>query len=106
MAQITFIEHNGTRHTVEVPEGLSLMQGAVSHNVPGIDADCGGALTCGTCLVIVTAASAALVGPCSEHERQMLEMTVGDHPNARLSCQIVVSAEMNGLAVELPESQG
>ena len=106
MAQITFIEHDGTPHTVEVPDGTSLMQGAVSHNVPGIDADCGGAMSCGTCMVHIPPEWQEKTGACSDLEKQMLELSVGDPGNARLSCQMIVKPEWTGMCVNLPESQG
>lgn len=106
MAKITFIEHNGTAHTVDVPDGISLMQGAVSHNIPGIDADCGGAITCGTCTVCIPPDWREKTGACSPLEQQMLEFTVGDAGNFRLSCQLIASPELDGLCVNLPECQG
>ncbi|EPZ16288.1 hypothetical protein M622_13750 [Thauera terpenica 58Eu] len=106
MAKITFIEHCGTPHTVDVPEGTSLMQAAIGHNIPGIDADCGGAMTCGTCLVFVPPSWAEKLEARSEHERQMLEFSGKDAANARLSCQLIACPALDGLSVQIPESQG
>ncbi len=105
MASITFIEHNGTSHAVDIPDGTSLMQGATSHNVPGIEADCGGAMTCATCRVCVPADWMDRTGAVSEHEAQMLEFSGQGGENVRLSCQIIASPELDGLCVTLPESQ-
>jgi len=106
MARITFIQHNGTEHTVEINDGTSLMEGAISHNVPGIDADCGGAMSCGTCLVHVSPEWAVQTGTRCEHEQEMLEFSGRDGDNARLSCQIIVGPALDGLVVSLPEAQG
>lgn len=109
MASITFVEHDGTRHAVDIEEGQSLMQTAVDNGVPGIDADCGGDCACGTCHVIVshewlgTTGSAA--DSASEDERQMLELTPEKTDTSRLSCQITTSAAMDGMQIHLPEFQ-
>lgn len=105
MAKITFVEHNGTPHTIDVPDGTSLMQGAVSHNIPGIDADCGGAMTCGTCLVCVSPDWLKKTGERSDHEKQMLAFAGHDADNVRLSCQIIASPSLDGLSIQIPESQ-
>lgn|SRR5690606_884983 len=105
MARITFIEHNGTEHVTDIADGSSLMEGAVSHNIPGIDADCGGAMTCGTCLVHVNSDWLGRTGERCAHEQEMLEFSGRDAENARLSCQITVSLELDGLVVRLPEAQ-
>jgi len=106
MTTITFIEPSGVHHTLDVPEGTSLMQAAVGHNVRGIDADCGGSMTCGTCLVFVPPPWLARLGERSEHEKQMLEFSGQDAPNARLSCQLMACPALDGLQVQVPESQG
>jgi 2Fe-2S ferredoxin len=106
MAKVTYVEHNGTEHTVDVEAGQSVMQGAVSNGVPGIDADCGGAAACATCHVFVDEAWTSRVGPATdEHELSMLECAVDAGPASRLSCQIAVSEPLDGLVVHLPESQ-
>lgn len=106
MAKITFVAHCGTRHTIDVADGTSLMQAAVGNNVPGIDADCGGAMTCGTCLVMVPDQWLAQTGERTEYEKQMLEFSGRDAANARLSCQLVACAALDGLQVHVPEHQG
>lgn len=106
MANVTYIEHNGTRHDVEVEAGLSIMEGAVRNLVPGINADCGGACACATCHVFIEGPWRAKVGEASEMELAMLEVLDDRRDSSRLSCQIHISAELDGLVVELPEKQG
>jgi 2Fe-2S ferredoxin len=105
MPKITYIEHTGKEHTVEVPVGQSVMEGAVKHNVPGIDADCGGACACATCHVYVDEAWQGKTGEAGGMEQSMLDFANDTQPNSRLSCQIKVSAELDGLVVRLPKSQ-
>ena len=105
MARITYIEHDGTEHPIDVKPGLSVMEGAVKHNVPGIDADCGGACACATCHVYVDEAWRAKTGTPSAMEESMLDFAENVEPNSRLSCQIKVTDELDGLVVRMPESQ-
>ncbi|WP_409019614.1 2Fe-2S iron-sulfur cluster-binding protein [Brevundimonas vesicularis] len=105
MAKITYIEFNGTEHTVEVRNGLSVMEGAIRNNVPGIDADCGGACACATCHVYVDENFQDVTGRPSAMEESMLDFAENVEPNSRLSCQIRVSDDLDGLIVRLPESQ-
>ena len=105
MAKITYIEFDGTEHTVEVRNGLSVMEGAVKHNVPGIDADCGGACACATCHVYVDEAWREKTGSASAMEESMLDFAQNVQPNSRLSCQIRVSDALDGLVVRMPEDQ-
>ena len=105
MAKNTYLEHDGTEHTVEVKNGLSVMEGAIRNNIPGIDADCGGASACATCQVYVDEAFAAETGRPSAMEESMLDFAENVEPNSRLSCQIRVSDDLNGLIVRLPQSQ-
>ena len=105
MPKITYIEHDGTEHTVEVKKGLSVMEGAIRNNVPGIDADCGGACACATCHVYVDENFAAETGRPSAMEESMLDFAEEVEPNSRLSCQIRVSDALDGLVVRLPENQ-
>ena len=105
MPKVTYIEHNGTEHPVEVPVGLSVMRGAVNNNVPGIDADCGGECACATCHVYVDEAWREKVGSPSPMEEDMLDFGFDVRPNSRLSCQIKVSDELDGLVVSTPERQ-
>ena len=106
MALVTYIEHNGTPHPVQVRNGDSVMQGAVNHMIQGIVGECGGALACATCHCYVDDAWIGRVGPPSELEMQMLESAAEDKkPSSRLSCQITVRDELDGLVVRLPASQ-
>ncbi len=105
MGNITFIEHDGKQHEVELEVGKSLMQIAMDNGVPCIDADCGGSCACGTCHVMVESQWLGVVGVANAEEIQMLEMTPEKKSNSRLSCQIKVSAAMDGLIVHLPEFQ-
>ena len=106
MAKITYIEHNGTEHTVDVADGLSVMEGAIRNLVPGIDADCGGACACATCHVYIDEAWQKKTGERSAMEESMLDFADGVQDNSRLSCQIKVTADLDGLIVSTPEYQG
>lgn len=105
MPKITYIEAGGKEHVIDVPAGQTVMEGAVKHNVPGIDADCGGACACATCHVYVDNAWLAKTGESSSMEQSMLDFANEVEPNSRLSCQIKVTAELDGLIVRLPKSQ-
>ena len=105
MAKITYIEHNGTSHTVEVKNGLSVMEGAVQNNIPGIDADCGGSMACATCHVYVKEEWFDKVNIKSEGEDDMLDQAYEPNKYSRLSCQISVTDGIDGLIVNLPEKQ-
>lgn len=106
MAKITYIEQNGTEHTIDADEGASVMEAAVKNMVPGIDADCGGACACATCHVYVDEAWMEKVGKPEEMEASMLDFAYEPKENSRLSCQINVSPALDGLIVKLPEFQG
>jgi 2Fe-2S ferredoxin len=105
MPTVTYIEHNGTAHKIEVAIGQSVMQGAVDNNVPGIDADCGGECACATCHVFVDEAWLAKTGTPSEQEASMVSFAATAQPNSRLSCQITVTEALDGLVVRMPEAQ-
>jgi ferredoxin, 2Fe-2S len=107
MPKITFIEHNGTPHTVQIAIGKSVMQAAVENNVPGIDADCGGECACATCHVYVEPEWLAVTGlpvPGSQ-EASMLSFAAVTKDDSRLSCQIPVTEKLDGLVVRMPEGQ-
>ena len=107
MPRVTYIEFNGTPHEVEVPLGLSVMRGAVDNNVPGIDADCGGECACATCHVYLEPAWLEKIGtpiPGSQ-EASMLSFAAVAQPDSRLSCQIKMREELDGLVVRMPEGQ-
>ena len=105
MAKITYIEHNGTNHTVDVQNGLTVMEGAVQNNIPGIDADCGGSMACATCHVYVKEDWFNKVNKKNEGEDDMLDQAYEPKKNSRLSCQIIVSEDLDGLVVDMPEKQ-
>ena len=105
MAKITYIEFDGKEHVVDVKPGQSVMEGAVKNNIPGIDADCGGACACATCHVYVDPAWLGKTGDKSSMEESMLDFAEGVEDNSRLSCQIKVTDELNGLVVRMPDSQ-
>ena len=105
MPKIKYIEHNGKSHVIDVPNGLSVMEGAVQNNVIGIDADCGGSMACATCHVYVKEEWFNKLPQKEEGEEDMLDLAFEPKKNSRLSCQIVVSNEIDGLVVDLPEKQ-
>ena len=105
MAKITYIEFDGQEHVIEARNGLSVMEGAVKNNIPGIDADCGGACACATCHVYIDEAWREKTGKPSAMEESMLDFAEDVEPNSRLSCQIKVTDALDGLIVRLPESQ-
>lgn len=105
MTTVTFIEFNGSRHSVQAAEGQSLMKAAAANNVPGIDAECGGACACATCHVYIDDTWCAKVGEPEGNEKDMLEFAVDVKESSRLSCQIVVTAALDGLVVSMPETQ-
>ena len=103
MVQITYVEHDGTEHVVDSQTGVSLMQAAIDNLVPGIDADCGGECSCATCHVMVNENWLEKVGPPGEMEESMLDLNPERQENSRLSCQVEVSEELDGLRVSMPE---
>ena len=105
MAKITYIEHSGTSHTVDVQNGLTVMEGAVQNNIPGIDADCGGSMACATCHVYVKEDWFDKINKKSEGEDDMLDQAYEPKKYSRLSCQIIVSDDLDGLVVDMPEKQ-
>lgn len=106
MPLVTYIEHDGTEHAVEVPDGESLMHGALNNMVEGIVGECGGGLACATCHCYVDEAWTDRTGEPEQAEVEMLEAASAEvKPNSRLSCQITVTDALDGLVVRLPESQ-
>lgn len=105
MAKITFIEHNGTEHVVDVENGTSVMNAAIDNLVPGIDADCGGQCSCATCHVYVDPAWVAASGSPDDQEESMLDLNPERGDTSRLSCQIEVTDALDGMVVKLPEFQ-
>ena len=105
MAKITFITHDGTEHAVDADNGVSVMNAAIDNLVPGIDADCGGECSCATCHVVVDDAWMAKVGQPGDREESMLDLNPERESTSRLSCQIPVTEELDGLVVKVPEFQ-
>ncbi|MDE2462532.1 MAG: (2Fe-2S)-binding protein [Alphaproteobacteria bacterium] len=105
MAKVTFIAFDGSECTIDIAAGLSLMEGAVANRVPGIVAECGGAMACGTCHVYVDPAWAGRIGDKSELEDGMLQTVLYGGPQSRLSCQIRINDALDGLIVRTPQSQ-
>ena len=105
MPKITYIEHNGKSHEVEVPNELSVMEGAVQNDIPGIDADCGGACACATCHVYVDEKWFDKLPKKVEAEQDMLDMAFEPKKVSRLSCQITATDELDGLVVKMPSKQ-
>jgi len=105
MAKIKYIEHGGKEHEIDVPNGLTVMEGAIKNNIPGIDADCGGACACATCHVYVSQDWIEKLNPKEDTEEDMLDFDFDVKENSRLSCQISVTDELDGLIVNLPEKQ-
>ncbi len=105
MPTVTFVEHNGTRHEVQAETGLSLMRASVDHNLPGIDADCGGQCACATCHVYVQEPWLGQLPSASPMENEMLDFTAERKANSRLACQIPVTEALSGMVVDLPDGQ-
>ena len=106
MPTITYIAADGERSSVQAAVGMSVMRAAVMNGVPGIDADCGGACACATCHILVDPDWAARLPPPAQMESDTLEMVTNPQANSRLSCQVIVSAALDGLVVHTPASQG
>ncbi len=106
MAKITYIEFNGTEHIVDVENGMTVMEGARDNNIPGIEADCGGACACSTCHVYVDPTWVDRLPPKEDMEEDMLDFAYSpDSIKSRLTCQIEVTDELDGLIVRMPEKQ-
>ena len=105
MTKVTFITHDGARYDVDAANGSTAMETAIRHSVPGIDAECGGACACATCHVYVDETWAEAVGEPEAMEEDMLDFAFEMKPNSRLSCQIKISGELDGLVLRLPSRQ-
>ena len=105
MPKITYKDKSGNSKTLEVEKGLSVMEGAIQNNVPGIDADCGGSMACATCHVYVEEKWLSKLPKAEEGEVDMIDMAFEPKKNSRLSCQLIVTDEMDGLEVTTPEKQ-
>ena len=105
MPKITYVSHDGEETTLDVGSGLTVMEGAVKDGIQGIDADCGGGCACATCHVYVDDAWTEQPGEPAPMEEDMLDFGYDVRPNSRLSCQIKVTDELDGLVVRIPERQ-
>ena len=105
MPKITYIEYNGKSHQIDVANGLTVMEGAIQNNIPGIDADCGGSMACATCHVYVKEDWFNRLPKKENGEEDMIDMAYEPNKFSRLSCQITVSDEIDGLVVQLPKKQ-
>ena len=105
MTKITYIEHNGKSHSINVQNGLTVMEGAIQNNIPGIDADCGGSMACATCHVYVKEEWFNKLPKKEDGEEDMLDMAFEPNKFSRLSCQLTVTDELDGLTVQLPSKQ-
>ena len=105
MAKITYNTHDNKTHTIDVQIGLTVMEGAVQNDIPGIDADCGGSMACATCHVYVEEKWLDKLPKAEEGEVDMIDMAFEPKKNSRLSCQLIISDELDGLEVTTPEKQ-
>ena len=105
MPKIIYVDHEGTERPIEAKNGETVMETAIKNSIPGIDADCGGACACATCHVYVDEAFMPKVGEPEDMEQSMYDFAENVQSNSRLSCQITVSDELDGLKVTTPESQ-
>ena len=105
MPKITYITHDNQNYTIEVQNGLTVMEGAIQNNIPGIDGDCGGSMACATCHVYVKEEWYDKINEKSEGEDDMLDQAFEPNKFSRLSCQISVTDEIDGLIVDLPKKQ-
>tara|TARA_Y100001970_G_C13804826_1_gene636912 strand:- start:129 stop:449 length:321 start_codon:yes stop_codon:yes gene_type:complete len=105
MTKITYKDFQGNSKTINVDNGLSVMEGAIQNDVPGIDADCGGSMACATCHVYVKDEWFNKIPKAEEAEIDMIDMAYEPKKNSRLSCQIIVGDELDGLEITTPEKQ-
>ena len=105
MAKITYTDQQGNSKTVDVENGLSVMEGAIQNDVPGIDADCGGSMACATCHVYVEEKWLDKLSKAEDGEIDMIDMAFDPQKNSRLSCQLIVTNELDGLKVTTPKKQ-
>ncbi len=105
MPKITFNDFQGNSKTIEVDNGLSVMEGAIQKDIPGIDADCGGSMACATCHVYVEDKWLDKIPKAEDAENDMIDMAFEPKKNSRLSCQIIVSDQLDGLEITTPEKQ-
>ena len=105
MPKITYIDDQQNSKTIEVENGLTVMEGAIQNDIPGIDADCGGSMACATCHVYVEEKWLDKIPKAEEAEEDMIDMAFEPKKNSRLSCQLIVTDDLDGLKVRTPEKQ-
>ncbi|MFY8170964.1 MAG: 2Fe-2S iron-sulfur cluster-binding protein [Candidatus Fonsibacter sp.] len=105
MPKITYIEHNGKEHQIEMPIGYSIMEGAIKNSIPGIDADCGGSCACATCHVYVDENFLNKIPKAQESEQDMIDFVQDADKSSRLSCQIIITNDLDGIVVRMPKKQ-
>ena len=105
MPKITYKDYQGNSKTIEVENGLTVMEGAIQNDIPGIDADCGGSMACATCHVYVEEKWLNKLSKAEDAEVDMIDMAYEPKKNSRLSCQLIVSDELDGLTLTTPEKQ-
>ena len=105
MAKITYQDNQGNSKTIDVENGLTVMEGAIQNDIPGIDADCGGSMACATCHVYVEEKWLNKIPKAEEAEIDMIDMAYEPKKNSRLSCQLIVTDELDGLKVTTPTQQ-
>ena len=105
MPKITYKDFQGNSKTIEVENGLTVMEAAIQNNIPGIDADCGGSMACATCHVYVEEKWLNKIQKAEEAEEDMIDMAFEPKKNSRLSCQLIISEELDGLTVTTPSKQ-
>ena len=105
MPKITYIDSSGNKNAIDVEKGLTVMEGAIQNDIPGIDADCGGSMACATCHVYIEENWVNKIPKAEESEIDMIDMAYEPKKNSRLSCQIIISEELDGLIVTTPEKQ-
>ena len=105
MPKVTYKDYKGESKTIEVDNGLSIMEGAIQNDIPGIDADCGGSMACATCHVYVEEKWFSKIPTAEDAEVDMIDMAYEPKKNSRLSCQIIVTDDLDGLEVMTPEKQ-
>jgi len=105
MTRICFVEHDGTEHVVEASDGQSVMRVAIENGVPGLQAECGGNLSCSTCHGYLEQSFYEMLPKPDENEEMLLDGTIDPQLTSRLTCQVIVTPELDGMVVRWPESQ-
>jgi 2Fe-2S ferredoxin len=105
MPKITYIEYSGKEHHVVIPAGYTIMEGAVKNSIPGIDADCGGSCACATCHVYIDPKYVSKIPAAQEAEKDMLDFVNETNNASRLSCQIIITNDLDGIIVKMPKQQ-